>query len=109
VCSSDLPGISEISFREFSQIQEWEISPASNAYFPREFFGTWQVDILFTRPGHLDYEINGHMQFYVASRDSLHWGIVRPYWQVFGQIDLTGPADKTFAIESWGSLKALFR
>jgi len=86
---SIVPGISEISFKDFRQIDEWVTSGGNDTYYPNADYGTWLVDILFTRPGFKDYSVKGNIQFYAVSRDSMHGGRLQPYWQMFGQIDLT--------------------
>jgi len=106
---SIVPGIAGISFYDFRQIDQWVTSAPNDTFYPNSDYGTWQVDILFSRPGFKDYNVKGRIQFYVVSRDSLHEGTVQPYWQMFGQIDLTNQNHKATEAETWGGVKALFR
>jgi hypothetical protein len=83
-----VPGITSISFEEFRQLGEWVTSPPNDP-IPNAESGTWQVEFLFARPGFLDFSVKGQIKFYATFRDSLHEGLVQPYWQMIGQKDET--------------------
>ena len=47
------------------------------------------------------------IKFYATSRDSLHEGTTKPFYQMIGQVDLISGL-KTTEENSWGSVKALY-
>ncbi len=49
------------------------------------------------------------LKFYVTHRDSTVNGYTREYYQMRGQVDLTGGWKSAGETISWGSVKALFR
>jgi len=53
--------------------------------------------------------VEGDIEFYVTSRDSLYNGAVRKFYTVRGQKDLTRSYAKPMENTSWGDVKALFR
>jgi hypothetical protein len=83
-----IPGISNISFDEFRQLGEWVTSPPNDP-IPNAESGTWQVEFLFDRSGFKAFSVKGQIKFYATFRDSLHEGLVQPYWQMIGQKDET--------------------
>jgi len=50
----------------------------------------------------------GQVRFYVTSRDSLHEGTNKQYYQMIGQVDLTG-SFKVVESDNFGSIKAIYR
>jgi len=66
------------------------------------------VDFLFDRGQEFStLKVGGTIKFYVASRDSLHDGTIKQYYQMIGQVDLTAGFKSTELIP-WGSVKALW-
>jgi hypothetical protein len=57
----------------------------------------------------------GTIKFYVTHRDSLVGDVIKPYFQMLGQMDLTmdtyalGAAGKSVELTTWGMAKAIFR
>jgi hypothetical protein len=60
---SIVPAISEITFSKFRQIGDWITAPQKGTLFPNADYGTWQIEILFTRPGYKDISAEGQVQF----------------------------------------------
>lgn len=102
-----VPGISTISFQTFTRRDPWSTSPASGA-LPNTRFAFFDVAIHFDRPGYSTLRSEGQIKFTVAGRDSVHNGVLRTYWQMVGQQDLTHMSLKAVEEVAWGSLKALY-
>ncbi len=83
-----VPGISTISFDTFEQQGDWATS-LPNDVIPNSSFALFEVTFNFDRAGHSTLRVMGQIKFYVTSRDSLHNGATRQYWQLRGQQDLT--------------------
>ena len=78
-----------ISFGKFQPELDWQVSPADDP-IPNALFAPYSVDILFNRgQGHSQISVKGQIRFYVTSKDSLHEGETKPYFQMVGQVDLT--------------------
>lgn len=103
-----VPGVAGIAFNRFEPMDAWRMSPADDP-IPNAYFAPFDVDILFDRgQGHSFMSVKGQIRFYATSRDSLYEGEVRDYYQMAGQVDLTG-VFKAVEESSWGSVKALYR
>jgi len=102
-----VPGVLNIDFRVFRALDDWTMSPVGDL-FPEAERAPFEVDFMFDRgQSYSTLKVNGTIKFYVTSRDSLHEGIDRQYYQMIGQVDLTG--FKAIETTSWGTVKALFR
>jgi len=103
-----VPGVSGISFSRFRALDAWTFSPGEDP-FPNTMWAPYEVEFLFDRgQGFSTLQVEGMIKFYVTSRDSLHEGSTRQYFQMIGQVDLTG-GFKSVETTIWGSVKALWR
>ena len=80
--------ISSIGFAEPEQITNWARSPADDR-IPNADFARFNVFFEFHQTGSKILQVQGEIIFYLTSRDSLHEGITKPYYQMIGQVDLT--------------------
>lgn len=80
--------ISSIVFAEPEQVTNWARSPADDR-IPNADFARFNVLFEFIRTGDTILQVKGDIIFYLTSRDSLHEGITKPYYQMIGQVDLT--------------------
>ena len=99
--------VSSISFDVFEQQGEWQNAPANDP-IPNGRFAMFDVTFLTDRPGASTIKTSGQIKFYVTGRDSVIDGVMRTYWQMIGQQDLTESATKGIEVTNWGSLKVLF-
>ncbi len=84
-----VPGVINISFEEFRQLDDWHEVPVGSEIVG-DLFAPYQVDFLFDRgQEHTQISVKGQINFYVIAVDSLHEGSVRDYYQMVGQVDLT--------------------
>ncbi len=103
-----VPGISDIAFGVFQQQTPWEDSP-NDDIIPNAMYSLYQVEILLDRGQTFStLSVQGMIKFYVVSREFEHEGSIRHYFQMIGQVDLTGDG-KSEETLNWGSVKALFR
>ena len=103
-----VPGVLNISFSTFQASEAWTMMPPGDT-FPNAEWAPFDVVFLFDRgQAYLPLNVTGTIKFYVTSRDSLHQGETKQYYQMIGQVDLTN-LDKGIGPISWGSVKALFR
>ncbi len=79
--------ITEITVRVLDPVSIWEDS--TDPDFPDSRKRLYTVNLEFKRPEDTTIIVQGSQEFYVSSRDSLHNGIPKLYWQLVGQIDLT--------------------
>ncbi len=100
--------VSGISFWIFERLGPWEDTPDSDP-IPQTRSALYDVTVLFDRPGASTLKVEGMMKFYVAGRDSLHEGTEQVFYEMKGQLDLTGGPLKAVETVSFGSVKALFR
>lgn len=104
-----VPGVTGISFSRFIPLDAWYDSPPHDI-IPNAEWAPYDVEFLFDRgPSFSTLKVEGTIKFYVTSRDSLHQGSLRQYYQMIGQVDLTNPAGKRVEMVSWGTAKALYR
>jgi hypothetical protein len=107
-----VPGLRTIEFRTFVRQSPWSLSPPTDA-IPNADCAVYQVIFLFDRgEAQSILQVQGEIKFYVTHRDSVVSRVTRPYYQMCGQIDLTqdyAQGSKVSALNSWGSVKCLFR
>jgi hypothetical protein len=103
-----VPGIRAIHFSGFRALDAWRLSPGEDI-IPNAEWAPFEVDFLFDRGQHFStLKVEGTIKFYVTSRDTLCEGATKQYYQMIGQVDLTGGFKSNETIP-WGSVKALFR
>ncbi len=84
-----VPGISSITIHTMDRQGVWSDVGPSDPEFPNTQRALFQVAIDFARTGDSTIQVTGATEFYVSSRDSLHNGAVRPYYQIRGWRDQT--------------------
>jgi hypothetical protein len=78
-----------ISFAKFRALDAWAISPGDDI-IPNAEWAPFEVEFLFDRgQTYSTLKVNGNIKFYVTSRDSMHQGSVKKYYQMIGQRDET--------------------
>jgi hypothetical protein len=106
-----VPGLRTIEFRTFVR-SAWSLSPPTDV-IPNADCAVYQVSFQFDRgAAQRILKVEGEIKFYVTHRDSVINSVTRPYYQMYGQIDLTlssALGSKASALDSWGSVKCLFR
>jgi hypothetical protein len=103
-----VPGVVNIVFSSFRNVTNWAVSPPTDP-FPNAEWALYDGQILISRgQNYATLKVEGSIKFYVTSRDSLHEGTTKPFYQMIGQVDLTSGL-KTTEENSWGSVKALYR
>ncbi len=103
-----VPGVKNIVFSSFRRLDTWLISPPDDI-FPKTEWAPFEVDILFDRGQEFStLKVEGIVKIYVKSRELVYKGKTHRYYQMNGQVDLTGYGKKS-EVASWGSTKALFR
>lgn len=104
-----VPGVANISFSRFIPLDAWAVSPPTDI-IPNAEWALYDVEFLFDRgQTYTTLNVQGTIKFYVTSRDSMHQGSLRQYYQMIGQVDLTSSGLKRIEETNWGSVKALFR
>jgi hypothetical protein len=84
-----VPGIQTISFQTFIRQGTWSMSP-SNDQIPNAEFALYDVVFLFDRgQNYSTLKVQGTIKFYATHRDSVVSGVTKPFYQMYGQIDLT--------------------
>lgn len=84
-----VPGVVNISFGKFTILDDWQLSPPDDR-IPNALFAPYEVDFLFNRGQEYNQiSVKGQIRFYLTSRDSVHEGANRQYYQMVGQVDLT--------------------
>ena len=103
-----VPGLSYVSFNVFRALDTWVLSPG-NDIIPNTMWAPYDVEIFFSRgPQYSTLKVEGAIKFYVASRDSMHEGTLKQYYEMRGQVDLTN-GNKSVELFTWGSVKAMWR
>lgn len=103
-----IPGVLAISFSRFRAQGAWAVSP-EEGLFPDTEWALFEVEIFLDRgQTYSTLKVDGMIKFHVTSRDSLHEGSMREYYQMAGQVDLTN-GFKSVENNPWGSVKALWR
>jgi hypothetical protein len=104
-----VPGVANISFSRFINLETWAVSPPTDI-IPNAEWALYDVEFLFDRGSTFStLKVQGTIKFYVTSRDSMHQGSLRHYYQMIGQVDLTDGSKKSSENHSWGRVKAMFR
>ena len=104
-----VPGVEGISFSQFRALDSWAVSPGDDI-IPNAEWAPFEVDFLFNRGQEFSsLRVQGWIKFYVTSRDSLHEDVLRQYYQMLGQVDLTSGGGKVVENVLWGSAKAIYR
>ncbi|MBU2503051.1 hypothetical protein KJ682_17095 [bacterium] len=80
--------ISAIQFDEPVQLTDWETSPATDP-IPNALAALFEVSFNFERAGDKTLQVQGQIKFFITSRDSLHQGVNKQYYQMIGQWDFT--------------------
>lgn len=84
-----VPGVQTIQFQTFIRQGSWSLSPP-NDQIPNAEFALYDVVFLFDRgQNYSTLKVQGAIKFYVTHRDSVVSGVTKPYYQMYGQIDLT--------------------
>ena len=84
-----VPGVANISFSRFINLTTWAVSPPTDI-IPNAEWALYDVEFLFDRGQTFStLKVEGTIKFYVTSRDSMHLGSLRQYYQMIGQVDLT--------------------
>ena len=84
-----VPGVTTISFSRFINLETWAVSPPTDI-IPNAEWALYDVEFLFDRgQTYSTLKVEGTIKFYVTSRDSMHQGSLRQYYQMIGQVDLT--------------------
>ncbi len=103
-----VPGVTSISFWRFTSQGNWADSPPTDI-IPDSEWALYDVEFLLSRGQTFStLKVRGNIKFYVTSRDSLHEGMNKPYYQMIGQVDLTN-VRKGVEESSWGTVKAVWR
>jgi len=84
-----VPGVTSVEFSQFVQQDAWAVAPPNDPDFPNAEWAIFNSEFQFTRTGYTTLVVRGPIKVYVTSRDSLHEGSSRPYYQMIGQVDLT--------------------
>ncbi len=104
-----VPGVTNISFSRFIALDTWHVSPPEDI-IPNAEWAPYDVEFLFDRGQTFStLKVEGTIKFYVTSRDSMHEGSLRQFYQMIGQVDLTSGGGKAVENLLWGSAKAIFR
>jgi hypothetical protein len=110
-----VPGVAGIEFLMFERQNAWTPSPPDDP-IPGSQWALYDVDIWFDLGASYSIlKVQGQVKFSVAHRDSVVNGVITPYYQMCGQLDLTidrkntGAENIASANLVWGSVKALFR
>jgi len=103
-----VPGVQNIDFQVFLPVGVWEDTPDGDV-FPDALVAPYEVEILLDRgQNYSTLMVAGMIKFYVVSREFEHEGTIRQFFQMVGQVDLTGGFKSTETI-NWGSVKAVYR
>jgi hypothetical protein len=104
-----VPGVAGISFSQFQALDDWAVSSGDDI-IPNAEWAPYEVEFLFDRGQEFSsLRVQGTIKFYVTSRDSLHEDVLRQYYQMIGQVDLTSRGGKVVENVLWGSAKAIYR
>jgi len=88
-----VPGVLNISFSKFRALDTWVLSPQDDI-IPNAEWAPFEVEFLFDRGQNFStLRVDGTIKFYVTSRDSVHQGTTKQFYQMIGQVDLTHQGD----------------
>jgi hypothetical protein len=100
--------ISAILFTRLEAVDGWTAADAASGFAGAQR-RLYAVEISIERPGNSTLIIAGQQEFFLTSRDSTGSDqVVRPYFQLLGQRDLTAAAGKTEQALSWGRIKLAY-
>jgi hypothetical protein len=103
-----VPGILNVSFNVLMPLDVWQLSPGDDI-IPNALWAPYEVNFLFDRGQNFStIRIEGMIKFYVTGQEFEFKGVSRVFYQMVGQVDLTGNIRATEDV-NWGSLKALYR
>jgi hypothetical protein len=103
-----VPGVQDIDFEVFVPVGVWEDAPDGD-YFPDSQMAPYEVQITLNRgPSYSTLRVEGLIRFYVMSREFEYQDGPRQFYQMVGQVDLTG-GFKSSENAQWGTVKALYR
>lgn len=84
-----VPGVVSINFSRFRALDAWAETPEDHI-IPNAEWAQFEVDFLFDRGQNFStLKVEGAIKFYVTSKDSVHQGTTKKYYQMIGQEDLT--------------------
>lgn len=84
-----VPGVQTIQFQTFARQNPWSRS-AGDDQIPNADFALYDVVFLFDLGAREKVlKVQGAIKFYVTHRDSVVSGVTKPFYQMYGQIDLT--------------------
>jgi len=103
--------ITSVAFQTPEQLTAWSLSLPDDP-IPATPSALFNVMFEFNRAGDRTLQVSGQIKFYTATRESLHLGTMRPYFQLMGMWDFTngskrGPMDNEDY--PFGSVKGLYR
>jgi hypothetical protein len=102
-----VPGVQAVEFLTFGPLADWAVTPPDDP-MPGALFAPYQVKFNFSRGNqYSQLRTEGVVLFYATSRDSLHEGTIRQFYQMVGQKDLTAP--KAVEGATYGTIKAIYR
>ncbi len=103
-----VPGVQTIFFSRFTALAAWSPSDDPDR-FPETVWASYQVEIHFDRGQQFStLRVIGMVKIYAKAHDVMVDGEEKTYYLMAGMVDLTG-FGKGVEVESWGSVKALFR
>jgi len=103
-----VPGILSIDFSVFHALDTWQTAPADDI-FPNALWAPYEVVIMLDRGQNFStLKVEGVIKFFVTSEVFKHNGLKQQFFQMVGQVDLTG-GFKSVEQTNWGSVKALYR
>lgn len=103
-----VPGVQNIAFQVLQPSGPWEVT-SDDDIFPNSLYCLYEVQVLFDRGQSFStLRVEGMIKFYVVSREFEHNGQTYEFYQMNGQLDLTGGFKSTESV-NWGSVKALYR
>ena len=100
-----ISGIATMDFNMFQQLTPWREASSTNV-ISTGWTADYLISLLVDRGGEIPLKSEGMIRFFIARRDSLHYGRTQDYWEMTGQRDLTNT--KGLAPVMWGTLKALY-
>lgn len=84
-----VPGVLSISFSKFRALDAWAYTPG-DILIPEAEWAPFEVEFLFDRgQTYSTLKVDGKINFYVTSKDSVYQGTTKKYYQMIGQRDLT--------------------
>jgi len=103
-----VPGVLSIDFNAFHALDTWQVTPPDDI-FPNTEWAPFEVVILLDRgQNYSTLKVEGVIKFYVTSEVFKQNGLKQNFYQMIGQVDLTG-GFKSTEETNWGSVKALYR